>query len=79
MVCPVKNTHTFLPDKKVCALSATRKTSIDHDHECRAGGGSCGKCVRGIFCAVICNWGLGLVKDNPVSLSRAALLLRGQL
>lgn len=74
-----KYAHILTRQKGLCAICHEEEaTSIDHDHECCAGGGSCGKCVRGILCRS-CNWGLGLVKDNPVSLSRAALLLRGQL
>jgi hypothetical protein len=44
---------------------------IDHDHSCCNGEGSCGKCVRGILCA-LCNRGLGSFLDNPKSLTRAA-------
>jgi len=36
---------------------------IDHDHECCAGGLSCGTCVRGLLCGR-CNSGIGLIGDS---------------
>ena len=45
--------------------------SIDHDHRCCPGFGSCGKCVRGLLCSP-CNLAIGQFGDNPDTL-RAAL------
>lgn len=43
--------------------------TVDHDHKCCPGSGSCGKCVRGLLCG-LCNFMLGAAKDNPESLKR---------
>ena len=40
-----------------------RKLTIDHDHSCCAGKGSCGKCIRGLICAN-CNSVLGMCGDD---------------
>lgn len=45
--------------------------SVDHDHACCPGFGSCGKCVRGILC-MNCNNGLGCFRDNPDLLLKGA-------
>lgn len=39
-------------------------TCFDHDHACCPGEGSCGKCVRAWLCYA-CNFGLGLIHDDP--------------
>lgn len=44
---------------------------IDHDHTCCPGGGSCGKCIRGLLC-VDCNRGLGSFRDSADLLRAAA-------
>lgn len=53
----------------------TEKLHVDHDHSCcPARGGStriCGKCVRGFLCGP-CNRALGMMKDDPSRLRRAA-------
>lgn len=38
--------------------------SIDHDHRCCPGKGSCGRCVRGLLCSS-CNLAIGQTKDSP--------------
>jgi hypothetical protein len=38
--------------------------SIDHDHLCCPGKGSCGRCVRGLLCSA-CNRTLGAAGDDP--------------
>lgn len=45
--------------------------SIDHDHNCCPESySSCGRCVRGLLCKQ-CNVGLGMFKDNPVTVAGA--------
>lgn len=48
-----------------------KSLSVDHDHACCPGEGSCGQCVRGLLCSS-CNTGLGYFKDNPNLLREAA-------
>jgi len=45
--------------------------TIDHDHRCCPGIGSCGQCVRGLLCGQ-CNLMLGYANDQP---ERLRLLL----
>ena len=45
--------------------------AVDHDHSCCAGVKSCGKCIRGILCRS-CNCMLGMARDEPAVLRRAA-------
>lgn len=45
--------------------------TVDHDHKCCSGRGSCGKCVRGLLCAN-CNTGVGMMADSPQRLRDAA-------
>jgi hypothetical protein len=47
---------------------------VDHDHSCCSGSTTCGECVRGLLCD-FCNRGLGIFRDDPVALSRAAAYL----
>ena len=47
---------------------------VDHDHACCTGDKTCGDCVRGLLCGS-CNRGLGLLKDSPEILRRAAAYL----
>jgi hypothetical protein len=46
-----------------------KRLSVDHDHSCCPGSGSCGKCIRGLLCS-ICNKVLGQVKDNKSILQK---------
>ncbi len=46
-------------------------TAIDHDARCCPGRRSCGSCVRGVLHRN-CNVGLGMLGDDPETLSRAA-------
>jgi hypothetical protein len=51
---------------KICNLRDTsyrKRLSVDHDHSCCPGEGSCGKCIRGLLCHH-CNSGLGNAKDS---------------
>ena len=41
--------------------------SVDHDHACCPGDGSCGKCIRGLLC-LTCNRVLGMVNDDRARL-----------
>jgi hypothetical protein len=52
-----------------------QRVCVDHDHSCCSGSRSCGKCIRGLLCHS-CNVTLGLMKDNPEDLDRAADYLR---
>lgn len=54
---------------KICGESEKHKKrlSVDHDHACCSGQGSCGKCIRGLLCSN-CNRVLGQLKDNKVLL-----------
>jgi hypothetical protein len=60
-----------------CAICGEQvKLSVDHDHECcpvvdRARNYTCGLCVRGLLCE-FCNRGLGMFRDNPDLLRKAA-------
>jgi hypothetical protein len=47
-----------------------RAFAVDHDHACCPGSISCGKCVRGLLCAM-CNTGLGAFRDNQAVLTAA--------
>jgi hypothetical protein len=47
----------------------------DHDHRCcPTSRATCGRCLRGILCGS-CNTAIGLLKDDPVRLRRAAAYL----
>ncbi len=43
-----------------------QRLSIDHDHACCPGDGSCGKCIRGLLC-VSCNFVLGRIDGGQVN------------
>ena len=46
-----------------------RRLSVDHDHACCPGYGSCGKCIRGLLCSN-CNMVLGQINDSVDLLSK---------
>lgn len=48
-----------------------RALCVDHDHTCCPGQQSCGKCIRFLLCTP-CNAGIGLFKDDPLLMERAA-------
>lgn len=61
----------------VCGLTESdsgHALVVDHDHSCCPGQRSCGRCVRGILCRS-CNVGLGMMRDDPDLLLRAATYL----
>lgn len=49
---------------------ALRSVTVDHDHRCCPGRGSCGKCIRGLICRS-CNVGVGHMRDSVVVLQNA--------
>lgn len=59
---------------KICLSeekSYRSRLSIDHDHSCCPGEGSCGKCIRGLLCSN-CNMFLGNAKDS-IEILQAAI------
>lgn len=63
----------------VCAvcggLNADGKSlAVDHDHECCPDKSGCPDCVRGLLCSP-CNHAVGLMRDDPDRLRRAAAYL----
>lgn len=64
----------------VCAICKDpemnkRRLSVDHDHACCPGSGSCGKCIRGLLCSN-CNTALGNFKDNLETIKAALAYLQ---
>ena len=62
--------HGLLEDQnftcKICKrkdVTFRKRLSVDHNHACCPGEGSCGKCIRGLLCHH-CNAALGNVQDN---------------
>lgn len=56
--------------------SAKNPPVVDHDHACCSGDRACGKCVRGVICKH-CNVILGMSRDRPETLRKAADYLEG--
>lgn len=52
-----------------------QRLSVDHDHACCPGDGSCGKCIRGVLC-VGCNFVLGRIDGGQLA-SYLQYLARG--
>lgn len=79
---PAKRYAEMLKNQRnKCAICRVEFTSekrkgafVDHNHSCCAGNSSCGNCVRGLVCRD-CNFILGLVKDDPKVLRKAASYL----
>jgi hypothetical protein len=55
-----------------------KRLSVDHDHLCCPGEGSCGKCIRGLLCSN-CNTVLGQVKDDVKILQTMIEYLNGNI
>lgn len=63
---------------KICGRDESTfrtRLSVDHDHACCPGEGSCGKCVRGLLCHH-CNAALGNVQDNIQTLQKMIAYLQ---
>jgi hypothetical protein len=60
----------------ICATDIRGRYTIDHNHSCCPGPGSCGKCVRGFLCDA-CNHGLGSFRDSTTAMENAIRYLRG--
>ena len=65
---------------KICgeAEKYKKRLSVDHDHSCCPGEGSCGKCIRGLLCSN-CNRVLGQVKDDVKILQIMIEYLNGNI
>lgn len=55
------------------ATGSSKALANDHDHNCCPGGGSCGKCLRGLLCSP-CNLLIG--RYSPAALTRALEYIR---
>ena len=60
-----------VPDSCQLCGATDRRLVIDHDHTCCPQEKACGRCVRGMICQP-CNVGLGMFKENPALLRKAA-------
>lgn len=63
------------PETATAKYGKIRSLSVDHDHSCCPGKTSCGKCIRRLLCH-FCNHALGLFRDNPMLIEKAALYIR---
>ena len=63
------------PESTMDSRGKLMRLSIDHDHTCCPGQGSCGKCVRGLLCN-LCNRGLGLLGDSEERLEALLSYMR---
>lgn len=80
---PIERYEAFVVEQQnrcaICLVEFTDEKRqgafVDHDHGCCPGYKSCGKCIRGLIC-MSCNMTLGLAKDRPQILEKAALYLK---
>lgn len=59
----------------ICGCEPTVRLSVDHDHRCCAGVGSCGQCIRGLVCRP-CNTAIALLQDEVEIVEAASEYLR---
>jgi predicted nucleic acid-binding Zn ribbon protein len=72
----IKGLDPSIAPAESCQLcgATDRRLVIDHDHACCPQEKACGRCVRGMLCQP-CNVGLGMFRESPALLHRAARYL----
>jgi len=74
----------LIDQSSCCKICGAHKNNVfyglvvDHDHSCCPKRQSCGKCVRGLLCSN-CNTGIGILKENPEVLRKAAKYIEDSL